>query len=274
MQPSITIVTPSFNQAAYLEKTIQSVLAQRADIHEYFVLDGGSTDDSVEIINKYASQIDYWASRPDGGQADAIRQGFERATGDVLAWLNSDDLLLPGAIQAIRERFSSYPKTQVVTGHYCQTDADGRLLRCMWVPRVRQSWLRWGVTRICQPSTFFRRDFYERIGGLDTHWQCVLDTELWCRMLSHNCNWHVLPQYVAARRYHSQTKGSTLTDQYRRERTELAQRYPQYRPHAMKCMVGRWVFRGYQCCNRQFWRSTIDTLLHRHKQLPLSPTQV
>jgi len=122
MQPSITIVTPSFNQAAYLEKTIQSVLAQRADIHEYFVLDGGSTDDSVEIINKYASQIDYWVSRPDGGQADAIRQGFERATGDVLAWLNSDDLLLPGAIQKPRSSRAIIAK-RTRTGGCC--DACG-----------------------------------------------------------------------------------------------------------------------------------------------------
>ncbi len=270
MQPKITIVTPSFNQAEYLAATIQSVLAQRDEIHEYFVLDGGSTDGSVGIIEKYAGQIDYWISEKDSGQADAIRQGFRRATGDVLAWLNSDDLLLPGAIAAIRDRFARFPETQVVTGHYCQVDADGRLLRCMWIPRMRQGWIRWGVTRICQPSTFFRRELYESIGGLDPRWRCVLDTELWCRMLRQQCNWHVLPRYVAARRYHPQTKGSTLTDQYRRERHELARLYPEYRPGMLKRTIGRWTFRGYQCCNPQFWRSNFDTMLFRHKPIPMA----
>jgi glycosyltransferase involved in cell wall biosynthesis len=273
MRPKVTIVTPSFNQAAYLEETIQSVLAQRAEIHEYFVLDGGSTDGSVDVIKKYASDIDYSVSHPDGGQANAIRDGFQRATGDVLTWLNSDDLLLPGAITAIRDRFTAFPETQVVTGHFCQADADGRLLRCMWIPRVRQGWVRWGVTRICQPSTYFRREFYEQVGGLDPRWRCVLDTELWCRMLSAGCNWHVVPQYIAARRYHDETKGSTLTDQYRRERIELAQLYPQFRPGLLKRTIGRSLFRGYQCCNPRFWRSTIDTLLHRRKPLPLVTSQ-
>ncbi len=99
MSCKITIVTPSYNQAQFLEETLRSVLSQREQIHEYFVLDGGSTDGSAEIIRRYAEKggIDYWHSRKDAGQADAIHQGFCRATGDWVAWLNSDDVYLPGA---------------------------------------------------------------------------------------------------------------------------------------------------------------------------------
>lgn len=267
MLPKVTIVTPSFNQARFLEDTIGSVLKQRADIHEYFVLDGGSTDGSTDVLARHSDDIDFWISENDEGQADAIRKGFARATGDILAWLNSDDLLLPGAVAAVRELFTERPETQAVTGHFCLIDPDGRPLRWMWVPRIRQQWIRWGVTRICQASTFFRRDFYEEIGGLDTRWTCALDTELWCRMLRRQCNWRVLPRYLAARRYHADTKGNTLIRVYSQERRELARLYPEYRPGRFKQTIGRCAFRCYQGCSPQFWRSAIDTIRHRRKSL-------
>jgi len=265
--PKITIVTPSFNQARFLEETIVSVLRQRAEIHEYFVLDGGSTDGSAEVIARHSDKIDYWVTEKDAGQADAIRKGFARATGDVLAWINSDDLLLPGAVAAVRKLFADRPETQAVTGHFCQIDEDGRLLRCMWIPRIRQHWVRWGVTRICQPSTFFRRDLYDQVGGVDPRWRCVLDTELWCRMLRQQCNWQVLSKYLAARRYHSSTKGCTLTEQYARERGELARLYPEFRPRALKRTIGKQAFRLVQGTSPHFWMSVADTLHHRGKTL-------
>ena len=98
MSVKISIVTPSYNQAAYLDQTLRSVLSQRSLAHEFFVFDGGSTDGSVQIIENYADKIDYWESQPDQGQSDAIHCGFQRATGDVLYWLNSDDVLLPNAL--------------------------------------------------------------------------------------------------------------------------------------------------------------------------------
>jgi glycosyltransferase involved in cell wall biosynthesis len=267
-QPRITIVTPSYNQAPFLEQTIHSVLQQRDEIHEYFVLDGGSTDGSAEIIAKYAGDIDYWVSQEDAGQGDAIRRGFERATGDVLGWINSDDLLLPGAAAAVRRRFAARPELQAVTGHFCLIDAEGRLLRYMWIPSVQRGWVYWGVMRICQPSTFFRRDFYEAVGGLDTRWKCVLDVDLWCRMLRQRCNWQVLPQYLAARRYHADMKGYILMDHYRHEHQELARLYPEFRAKGLRRAMGQWAFRGYQCCHPQFWRSTLDTLRNRNRSLP------
>src|SRR5688500_5767577 len=102
-QPLVTIVTPSFNQAPYLEATIQSVLSQNYPNLEYIIVDGGSTDGSVEIIKRYSGRLAYWVSEPDGGQAEAINKGVARSTGSLVGWLNSDDLLLPGALRRLAE---------------------------------------------------------------------------------------------------------------------------------------------------------------------------
>lgn len=112
--PKISIVTPSFNQAQFLGETIESVLAQRYPNLEYFVFDGGSTDGSVEILQRYGSRLTYWESRPDKGQADAIAKGFCRATGDLLNWLNSDDLLAPHALQHIANLAGSRPDADLL----------------------------------------------------------------------------------------------------------------------------------------------------------------
>ena len=132
--PTITVVTPSFNQASYLEETLRSVISQQDHVHEYFVLDGGSTDGSVEIIKRYRSRIDYWTSEKDRGQSDAIHKGFQRATGDVLLWLNSDDVLLPGALLKIRQAFERHPNWDVVSGYHAQIDADSRILSFQRIP--------------------------------------------------------------------------------------------------------------------------------------------
>lgn len=269
MPLKISIVTPSYNQAQYLEQTILSVLQQREHIHEYFVIDGGSTDGSLDVIRKYSDQIDYFVSESDNGQVDAIRKGFARCTGDVIAWLNSDDMYLPGAVAAMRARFSKNPQVQAVTGYYQAIDSLGHVRRCMWIPQIRQHWLRFGITRICQPSTFFRRDLYESVGGLDERWHCVLDVELWYRMLRQRCVWQVLPQYVAARRYHSQTKGSTLSTQYRDERIDLAKIYPEFRPGLRTRSIGKPLFRAFQLTHPGFWRSNIDTLRFRNETLAI-----
>jgi glycosyltransferase involved in cell wall biosynthesis len=115
--PTISVVTPSYNQAAYLEATLRSVIAQRRDVDEYFVLDGGSSDGSAAIIDRHAAAIDHWHSQPDGGQAAAIADGFARATGDILFWINSDDLVAPAAVARVRRAFAEHPEWDVLTGY-------------------------------------------------------------------------------------------------------------------------------------------------------------
>src|SRR5580692_10231923 len=126
-RPKVSIVTPSFNQGAFLERTICSVLAQNYAGLEYIVMDGGSTDGSLDVIARYASRLAYWSSGHDRGQADALSTGFAKATGSILGWINSDDILLPGALNHVVEYFRVHPQTDVVSGGALQIAEDDTL---------------------------------------------------------------------------------------------------------------------------------------------------
>jgi glycosyltransferase involved in cell wall biosynthesis len=175
MTPKLSIITPSFNQAPYLEQTLRSVLSQRDQIHEYFVYDGGSTDGSVDILKKYAPQIDYWVSEKDKGQPDAIARGFARASGDYLAWLNSDDLYLPGALTKIRTALEAHPEWDVVTGNHTRIDQASRLISCHRVTAESRAAALRGVFHASQPTVFFRRALYEKVGGINPDLHLVLE---------------------------------------------------------------------------------------------------
>ena len=161
MPTTLTVVTPSYNQARYLGETLRSVISQRDRVHEYFVLDGGSTDGSRQLIERYADHIDFWVSDKDKGQSDAIHRGFARATGDVLCWLNSDDVFLPGVLRTVLDAFDRHPEWDVLTAYHLQHDADGRVLKAFRIPRDGDDVARWGVVHVCQQTCFFRRRVYE-----------------------------------------------------------------------------------------------------------------
>src|ERR1043165_7317408 len=129
--PLVSIITPSYNQAAYLEQTIQSVLTQDYPRIEFMVIDGGSTDASVEIIKKYADRLAYWVSEKDSGQAEAINKGLTRAKGEILAWLNSDDYYLPNTILAVVRCFDENPDVDLIYGDMLAVDGDGRIINLL-----------------------------------------------------------------------------------------------------------------------------------------------
>lgn len=180
----LTVITPSFNQAAFLEKTIRSVLGQGHDDLEYLVYDAGSTDGSVEILERYDDRISYWVSEPDEGQTDAINKGLARATGDVVAYVNSDDYFLPGAFAAALDLLETTGAPWAI-GAAREEDADGTVTG-VWVPRLptrgRHFWLLdpWGYP---QPSTFWRRELFERHGPFRRDMHFIFDTELGLRLL-------------------------------------------------------------------------------------------
>lgn len=242
-QATLSIVMPSYNQARFLEEAIGSVLSQRERVKEFFVLDGGSTDDSRNIIEKYSDRIDWWRSEPDGGQSNAIGEGFGRATGDVLAWLNSDDALLPGSVNAMLDCFDADPGLGLVEGDTVVVDADSRVIRCDRRAGPSRNWMRYGYMRIHQPSTFFRRDVYERVGGVDRSLHCVMDTELWYRILS-STRAKRLRRYVGVHRIHEEAKGSAdaWSEKYIAERRMIEKKYPQICGHPLRYQLGRIAF--------------------------------
>jgi len=198
----VSIITPSFNQAEYLEATIQSVLAQEYSDLEYFVVDGGSTDGSVDIIQRYADKLSWWISEPDDGQADAINKGFRRARGEVVAWLNSDDLYLPGAIQAAVGALKADPDLGMVFGDAITIDPAGH-------PLNQLSFGDWGLLDlmrfrvICQPAVFMRRAALEQAGHLDEDFHYMLDHHLWLRIAGRSKMKHFAQVWAAARHHPS-----------------------------------------------------------------------
>jgi glycosyltransferase involved in cell wall biosynthesis len=178
----VSVVTPSFNQAAFLEKTMLSVLDQEGVEIEYIVVDGGSTDGSVEIIEKYAGRLAWWVSEKDRGQTDAINKGFSRARGDVLAWLNSDDIFHPGAVKAAAGFLAASPDVGMVYGDASFIDAEGRVIGRFPAAQTDYRRLRQGYVHIPQQASFFRADLWRRVGPLDPSFYFAMDYDLWVRL--------------------------------------------------------------------------------------------
>lgn len=179
--PLVSIVTPSYNQSAFLEQTICSVLAQDYQNLEYLIVDGGSTDGSLEIIQRHADRLAWWVSEKDSGQAEAINKGLQRARGEIVAWLNSDDLYLPGAVSQAVAALQQDPELAFIYGEAITINQDGR-------PLGRFRFENWGLHDlvsfriICQPAVFMRRTFLERAGYLDPGFHFMLDHHLWIRL--------------------------------------------------------------------------------------------
>lgn len=182
--PAISIVTPSYNQARFIEATIRSVLLQGYPHLEYVVMDGGSSDGAVEVIRKYEPWLTSWTSEKDRGQSDAINKGLARATGEVLAWVNSDDRLMPGALAGVARAYRRSARAAAWVGRVRSVTPDGKLIY-LQIPRglTREGLADWGhAGQISQPGCFFARWAAERAGPLDERYHLVLDVDLWLRL--------------------------------------------------------------------------------------------
>lgn len=180
--PLVSIITPSFNQARYLEETIQSVLGQNYPRIEYIIIDGGSTDGSVEIIKKYEEKLAYWVSERDKGQTDAINKGFNRAKGEILAWLNSDDTYNPGAVDAAVHFLMQNPEYALVYSDCNYMDERGVKIGAFPAAQTDYQKLRRGYVHIPQQTMFFRAKYWKQLGPLDSSFYFAMDYDLWVRI--------------------------------------------------------------------------------------------
>ncbi len=211
----VSIITPSYNQAKYLEQTILSVLDQDHPSIEYIVVDGASTDESVEIIKKYADKLAYWESTKDNGQADAINKGFARATGEIVAWLNSDDYYLPGTVSAAVKVFEENPDVVMVYGNMLAVDENGVTFNTLTYQQLTlEDLLCFQI--IGQPAVFMRRSVLRKTNGLNLTFHFLLDHLLWIQVAKQGRFLHV-DQTWAAARYHAEAKNVAQAAEFGRE---------------------------------------------------------
>lgn len=211
MNPLVSIVTPSYNQGKYLERTILSVLTQDYPNIEYIVMDGGSNDNSLEIIRKYAERISHWKSEKDLGQTDAINQGFAKATGQIFAWINSDDTYEPNAISEAVEYMTTHPEIGMVYGDCNFIDANDRIIGKFNAKQTDYDKLRTGYVHIPQQASFWRADLWQEVEPLDTSIYFAMDYDLWLRLarISKICYY---PKLWANFRLHGDAKSISEDD--------------------------------------------------------------
>ncbi|HEX4792717.1 MAG TPA: glycosyltransferase family 2 protein [Humisphaera sp.] len=252
--PRITIVTPSYNQAQYLEQTIRSVLLQNYPNLEYIVLDGGSTDRSIDVIRKYEPWIDYWSSGKDGGQAKAIYSGFERASGELVGWQNSDDLYLPGALHALARCFITHPDADLGIGGCLWIGPSGAALLSrrgypLYYPGRNLGFreaLLWGMGAN-QPATLYRRAAFFETGGFDRSLHCCFDYDSILRLTKRR-RAYAVHHPTACFRVHDASKTTTQQEIFDREIQQIRDRFQADRRSRWSQNVARQFY-----CQRDIW---------------------
>lgn len=200
----VSIITPSFNQAPFIRRTMDSVFAQDYEDLEYLVVDGGSSDGSLEIIKENAPRLAWWVSERDRGQADAINKGLARSRGEIVSWLNSDDCYLPGAVASVVRTFQAHPEAVLIYGNMQAIDESDRITNLMTYRQLTlEDLLCFQI--IGQPAVFMRRSAVAAVGGLDTDYHLLLDHQLWIKLACLGPIIHA-DQTWAAARYHAGAK--------------------------------------------------------------------
>ena len=240
--PRITIVTPSFNQAKYLPETIESVLGQNYPNLEYIIIDGASTDGSVDVIKKYELHLLYWCSEEDRGQSDAIMKGFNKATGELFAWVNSDDVLLPGCLRTVAEHYMLAGCPDILTGNVIYIDKEGKITRYLRLPCQSRFLFFRGVWHATAPAVFFKSSLFHTVGGVNLSYHLCMDFDLWMKMMIRDARVTHIACPLGGYRWHSESK----TMRY------LAARTSKVAPeHERICKEN---IRGYSTRKALFWR--------------------
>jgi glycosyltransferase involved in cell wall biosynthesis len=263
MWPRITVVTASYNQGQFIEAAIRSVLDQGYPNLEYIIIDGGSSDNTVDIIRRYEKHLTRWVSEKDDGAAHAIRKGFSRATGTIFAYLNSDDLYLPGSLEAIAEVLSD-PKVDVVYGNMYWINMDGTVIgEQRQTPFMPRGYL-YGGSTLQQPATFWRKDLYVRCGGMDPSYRFAFDTDLFVRFALGGAKFKHVNRFLASFRIHPQSKSVNESDLCSRELQRLRQTYLPFPFDSIRASC----VRGITALQRTFWYTVQGDLLWLLARIP------
>ncbi len=249
----ISVVTPCLNDARRLDLTMRSIHDQGYENLEHIVIDGGSTDGSIEILQRYANRLAYWCSEPDGGHGDALWKGLQRATGDILIWVCSNDLLLPGSLASVGTYFAEHPDTNWLVGHGLVIDEESRVSSRIWaVPFTVRSILFWELWGTCQPAVFIRRSAFEQVGGIDRSLNVAVDTDLFIRLAKLSTPVRI-DSFLGALRFHGDSQSNQQAREVREtdERIRRREGRPSWSPTILRIIhrLYGWRFSGIQRLN-------------------------
>lgn len=219
----VTVAIPSFNQSKYLEQTLLSVINQDID-YEICVADGGSIDGSLDIIKKYEKEIRWWRSNVDDGQSSAVNEAVDAGTGRYIAWLNSDDILLPGSLRKMITYLDTHPEKPLVYGKALYIDSSGKKLSDVYTQPFSTNSLRRRCI-ICQPATLIRRSVWQSLEGLDESLHMSMDYDFWWRVTKKYGDVGYIDDYIAASRVHSETKTNKFRQNHYKESMRIVKKY-------------------------------------------------
>ncbi|OQX53154.1 MAG: hypothetical protein B5M53_07325 [Candidatus Cloacimonas sp. 4484_209] len=259
--PKISIVTPSYNQGDFLERTIQSVLSQSYPNFEYIILDNKSTDKSIEIIKKYKEKLTYWISESDRGQSDAINKGFNIATGELLCWINSDDVLFQNTLRQVAKAYQKNPDVDIITGNIVYIDEADRIIKCIRVPRQRWFFYHYNVGYFCAPAVFFKKELFWKVGGLNINLHYSMDIDLWHKFRLANAKVCHIKAYLGGFRIHSMSKTAKLRKNrkiFENPETTIVRR--KYIPNVSKITIRffRYLYNFWQIFNLNYAQAWVE----------------
>lgn len=269
----VSIIMPSFNQAPYIDEAITSILSQEYVNKELIVIDGGSTDGSIEIIKSHAQNLSYWVSETDNGQSAAINKGFSKASGQLLTWSNSDDILLPGSLtRAVKTaKKISDPMQQWIVAGCLWLNSKGTVLRCTRARSWNNSCAEKGLVPVYSPSSFFSRDLIRQLGGLNEDFHYAMDTELWLRFARHGIRYTTNHGYFWGLRLHSKAKTSGHLFQHKSEFEDtMSKRNKEsekinilYNRTKKDGDIAKSIHKVSSLRSTTFWKSKLETLKYR-----------
>ena len=233
--PKISVVTATYNQGPYIEETICSVLGQNYPDLEYIIIDGGSTDQTIDVIRKYEERLSFWVSEADDGAADALGKGFEKSTGEIVAYLNSDDVYLPGTLFKVATEFER-TGADLVYGNLYWIDTRGHVLGERRQASCFGLGYLYGGADIMQPTAFWKKDAHDEAGGIDSSFTFHFDLDLFYRLVLQGARFQHVREHLVYFRIHPESKSSMLPEVYKRELDQIRTRYL---PHPINSLQGR-----------------------------------
>lgn len=250
MLPKISVVTPSYNAGAFLERTILSIVSQKYTNFEYSIVDGKSTDSTLDVISMYRNRLAFCIQQPDKGQSDAINKGFAKSRGEWLCWVNGDDVLFPGALDKIAKCAIDNPDAEVITGNVVYIDAEDRVTQCVRVPRQSWSFYSRGVGFFAAPAIFFKKALFDKVGGLDVNLHYSMDVELFHKFRKAGAKVCHIDSYLGGFRRHGASKTGTFRgmDQSAFENPETTAIREKYIPQVSVRTI--WCYRYLYRCLR------------------------